>query len=437
MIPALANRWERINPLKMRFFLRQGVTFHNGEPFNASSVCFTVRKVLGSESRFPVKMMFPFFKAVTEEDPYTVVFETHMPDGLLLHKLGVYLKMLPPDYFDTAGEKGFMEKPVGTGPFVFNRWERGKYISLLSNEHYWMEGIPDKGIKEVRFCFVPMGDQIERLLSGELDLITDMPGIYTFQVATNKMTKVVKKESLCMFFAPLNNKKPPFSDVRVRKAVNLAIDKAKLIKYSVRGNGSPLASLTMPGEFGHNADLKPYPFNIKKARNLMKEAGYENGVTVEVACLVPARIGSEIMAAQLNKIGVRLNITFMNRQEIEETIHRANFDPEIPDWDGDMTIAYGPNGICHSLFLQDFACNSRIPTSIMLDRKIDAGLEAAKGETDLFLQETLCFELDKAVHDKALAIFGFQQIKTYGIGSHLEFTPHITGIPDLRSLKVK
>ncbi len=149
LIPHLATKWERVSPLTVRLFLRPGVKFHNGEDFTAESVKFTIERYLDPRTGFPGTPFISSISSATVVDPLTVDVHTHYPDGLLLHRLASIVLIVPLQYVSNGGPDVLGQFPVGTGPFRFDRWEKGRKVVLVANESYWKPGVPK--VSELQF----------------------------------------------------------------------------------------------------------------------------------------------------------------------------------------------------------------------------------------------------------------------------------------------
>lgn len=421
--PALALSWERRDPLRMRFHLRRGVRFHNGEPFTAEAVSRTIERLLDPRLGYPgLGFASPIIKAEVV-DPHTVDVLTSRPDGILLNRLAWIVLIYPPVYLRSAGEEALARRPVGTGPFRFERWEPRGEIVLKANGDYWMPGYPK--LDELVFRFTPEDKKLAELFAGRLDLVTNVPGTKTLQVQKNPSTMVVKGRTFFTAFVGLNHSTGPFSDIRVRQALNLAVDREALIRYDAMGNGHPLATLSMPGEPGHDPELKPYPYDPKKAKALLKEAGYPKGFSVRSIVNANAVRTAKIIAADLAKIGVEIKPTVSTDAELLERFK----DPRYS-----MCIGGVPDLMAHSYFIQSMMLYSRSPYSQGKSPAYDARLEEMVSTVDDARRETLARALDRYVYEQALGVFTYQRVQTHAVRKGLRFTPYVTGMPHFFAL---
>ena len=281
----------------MRFKLRRGVSFHNGEPFDADAVKFSIERYLDPATGYPGLFFVNSISRVEVRDSHTVDIITKYPDAILLNRLAGLVLMVPPQYIKEKGAEYFAQNPVGTGAFIFKEWEKGSHVKLSANKNYWLKGFPKVG--GLVFKFIPYEKQLEALFSGKVDLLTDLPGTQTLKVKANPRLTVLKKASFYTMPFALNLSSGPLSNLYVRKALNHAINKEGLIRYDLLGNGSPIATLSMPGEIGHNPLLKPYEYNLPKARTLLTEGGYPNGFALEFLVKRNAERAAKIVASDL------------------------------------------------------------------------------------------------------------------------------------------
>ncbi|MBI4619453.1 MAG: hypothetical protein HY739_04740 [Desulfobacterales bacterium] len=415
--PALAVDWKRLDDLTVQFRLQKGVKFHNGESFKAESVKYSIDKFIDPKTRFPGWPLVSTIDRVDVIDDYTVNVVTKIPDGILLHRLAGLVTIVSKRYYEEVGERGFEKHPIGTGAFRFVSWDKGDRIVMEANDDYWMKGYPK--VKRLIFKFVPAEKQVEMLLKGDLDIVTEVPGTYTLKLMRDKGTKIVKKETLYIIVGLFNNTKKPLIDKRVRQALNYALDREKLIKYEAKGNGREIATITMPGEFGHNPHLKPYPYDIQKAKKLLAEAGYPNGFKLDVLVLSPARRAASVIASQLRRVDVKLNLEFTTHKLVVNDLARK-------DWD--IFIGATPDPMCHSYFVHAIVGYSKSPFHLVKNNEYDKLLEGMASTLDLNKQRELAYQLDEFLYHEALCLFIYQKVRTYGLRRNIDFVPYVSGM---------
>ncbi|MBI2071211.1 MAG: ABC transporter substrate-binding protein [Elusimicrobia bacterium] len=416
--PALATSWRWVDERSLEFTLREGVRFHNGEIFDAQAVKFSIEQFVDPKVGYPGAGFLGSVEKVVVLDARHVVLKTKFVDGILPHRLAALITIMPPRYIAEHGDQYFAGHPVGTGPFKFVQWEKNKEIVLAANTDYWLKGYPK--FTGLVFKFIPGDEQINQLLKGEIDLVTEVPGTATLEVMKSPIVRIVKKEGFYTVASSLNSKTGPLSDRRVRQALNYAVDKKDLIRYDLLGNGKSLATMTMPGEIGHNPGLKPYPYNPKKARRLLTDAGYPDGFRVKALVKVNAMRTMQIIAKQLARVNIHVDI-----HPTTDAVAVSDMQKESWDW----VYAGCPDPMSHSFFIHFIFLSSLSPFSVNKDAKYDELLTKMVGALDENEQHKIGMELDQYVHEQALSLFTYQRIKIYGIRRDIHFIPPVTGVP--------
>lgn len=418
VIPALAESWERLDPLRIRFHLRKGVEFHNGEIFDAESIRFSIAKFADPAGSYPGKALVSSIERADVIDPYTVDVVTRYPDGILLRRLAGLIFAVPPKYYQEVGSAGFSKRPIGTGPFKFHEHNVGKEIILKANKRYWNKGWPK--FEELVFRFVPLDGQFEALMAGKTDILMDLPGTMTLRTVDNPATMVVKKESLYTVAGHFNTSAGPLADVRVRQAINFAVNKDELIRYDLMANGQVVPSISVPGQIGHNPSLKPYSYNIARAKELLQEANVKTPIKLNVITVAFGQRVAKIIAKQLEQIGVEVDLKIFADAEIADAFKNQKWD---------LGIAVLPSPIAHLEFPLGLLFFSQSPYSLHKDPVFDKMLQEAVVTLDPLEQDKKFQILDKWVHDQALGIFTYQRLKTYGVNRRVKFVPYSTGMP--------
>lgn len=416
--PALAVSWERLDPTRERFKLRENVAFHNGEPFNAETVKFSIERYLDPATGYPGLYFIDSISRVEIIDAHTVDIVTKYPDSILLNRLAGLVLMVPPGYIKEKGAAYFAQNPVGTGAFVFKEWEKGKYIRLTANKDYWLKGFPK--VDGLVFKFLPYEKQLGALFAGGVDLVTDLPGTQTLKVKANPKLSVLKKESFYTMPVALNLSSGPLSDVDVRKAINYAVDKESLIRYDLLGNGTPIATLSMPGETGHNASLKPYEYNPDKAKKLLAKAGYPNGFTLGFLAKMNTERTAKIVASNLKKVGINLNITLVSDADMIKEFKSGKYG---------MFMGSSPDPMCHAYFIQAIVLFSKSPYAWGGDAKFDDMLAKMIAAVEPGKSVQMAEDIDEYVYNNAMSLFTYQKMTVYGFDKTLMFTPYTPGTP--------
>ncbi|MGB8601395.1 MAG: ABC transporter substrate-binding protein [Rhizomicrobium sp.] len=326
--PLLAEGWQ-IAPdsLHYRFFLHHGVRFHDGTLFDASTVRFSLERARAAGSLNPLKPALAAVQAVRIVDPYTVDIVLNKPDGDLLFTLSLpALSMVTPQTVATNATH-----PVGTGPYTFADWRRGAAVRLTAFAHYWG---PKPAIGEALFKFIAdAGGAYAAIRSGDVDLFPDYPApenIASFRQDPKLAVTVGTTEGQVIL--GINNKRAPFTDIRVRRAISYALNRHDIINGAYYGYGTPIGSHYAPQDAGYVDLTGRYPYNPAKAKALLAEAGFPHGFTVTLKLPPQAysRRSGEIVAAELGAIGIKVKI---------ENIEWAGWLSQVyTDHDFDLTV---------------------------------------------------------------------------------------------------
>jgi peptide/nickel transport system substrate-binding protein len=318
-VPGLAERWDISDDGRTyTFHLRQGVTFHDGTPFDAQAVKFNFNRMLDENhpqhdtGPFPLAFFFSAIKQTEVVDAHTVRLHLKEPFAPLLSNLAYPTGlMVSPTAVKKYG-KEFGRHPVGTGAYRFAEWQSNTKVTVERNPAYW-DGSP----KLQAVIFRPITDantRVTEMLAGGLDLMVEVPpdAVAVFQRAgTFKLSEQVGPH---LWFLILNTREPPFSDKRVRQAVNYAIDKQALVTNVLQGTATVATSVVPAAfEWAYDDTLKPYPYDPDKARQLIRDAGAD-GKTVGFmvaeggsGMLAPVPMGTAIQA-DLAKVGLKAEI---------------------------------------------------------------------------------------------------------------------------------
>jgi peptide/nickel transport system substrate-binding protein len=329
--PALAESWEiSEDGTVYTFQLRDGVAFHDGTAFDAEAVKFNFDRMLDEAHPLHGTGPFPlsfFFSAIEETevvDDLTVRFHLNEPYAPFLSNLAYPTGLIvSPTAVETHVDE-YARNPSGTGPFVFRVWESNRQVALQRNEDYWDGAPPLAGV-----VFRPITDanaRVSEMLSGGIDLMVEVPPDNVQLFADDPQFVLHEEAGPHLWFLILNTKEPPFDDVRMRQAVNYAIDKESLVTNVLQGTATVAAGPT-PEAFAwaYNEDLEPYPYDPDRARELIAEAGYGDGAETVFyvteggsGMLDPVPMGTAIQA-NLAAVGIDARIetyewnTFLNQ----------------------------------------------------------------------------------------------------------------------------
>ena len=327
--PLLAESWT-VDPdgKSYTFKLRKGVKFHDGEAFDASDVKFSFEraKAEGSTNKAK-KAVFDNISRVDASDPHTVIVVLNQADGNFLFRMGENTAVI----LDPKSAATTATKPIGTGPFKFDSWAKGASVTLVKNDGY--RNAPAVKLKKVTFRFInEPAAQVAALLAGDIDGMPRFGALQSLkQFQGDARYTVVAGGTEGKTIVSVNNRKKPFDDVRVRRALAAAIDRKAVIDGSSEGFGKAIGSHMVPSDAGYVDLTGVNPYNPEKAKALLKEAGVSLPMNVTLALPPPeyARKGGEIVAAQLAKVGIIAKIENVEWAQWLSGPFKGNFDLTI------------------------------------------------------------------------------------------------------------
>jgi peptide/nickel transport system substrate-binding protein len=283
IVPGLAESWAvSKDGLRYTFKLRKGVTFHDGTPFDAAAVKFSIERQIDPEHPAAKLGKYPFsnyffgnVKAVEVVDPATVEFVLKEPRASFLAILSAAAaSIVSPTAVKKFGAD-YALQPVGTGPFKYVAWDRGQRVVLEKNSSYWK--YPVKVDRVVYRPIVEDQARLTELLTGNLDLMVGTPPDFVAQLEKNANVTLLRQVGAHVWYLGINNQKKPLEDRRVRQALNYAVNKEAIVRDVLKGTGSMSSGPVLPGTWGADTGLKPYPYDPARAKKLLAEAGYPNG----------------------------------------------------------------------------------------------------------------------------------------------------------------
>jgi len=360
--PGLAVSWRNVDPLTWQIKLRSGVKFHNGEPFDARSVKFTLERLSTPGDKAGGHVMFSSFggiERVDAVDPLTVTIKTKRPDPVLPARLAQTFgaQMIPAEYTAKVGYPGLAKNPVGTGPYKLVQWLKDDRTILEANKDYW-GGAP--AIERVVWRVIP--DDLARvsaLQAGEVQVIVRVPPDQVPAIEKRgglRVERVLGNVTNVFTVCGIKKDTGPLADKRMRQAIAYSIDQKSIIDNLFRGLAAPLGQGAPSTDFGFNPAIKPYPYDPAKAKALLGELGYKgeevlvrsaSGYIVNDVAVVNAT------TEMLRKAGINARAEIVDIQTRLEMIKNGNvtglllINPQGTNFDTDGVVwrLMGPGGI--------------------------------------------------------------------------------------------
>ena len=418
--PMLATGWKIVNDTTWEFALKQGVKFHNGEPFNAQSVKATMDYIMDPASKTHYAPRWAQVKEVQIVNDYTVRFITEKPwPGLIDRMAATDFLPMPPKALKEQGVAALAAKPIGTGPFKFVQWVRDEKLVMERNPDYWQGGA---AVNRVTFRYIPeFSARLAALLAGEIDIMKDVPPLNVDQVDKSGKAKVRATESSRINYLALVNLKPgPLQDVRVRRAIHHAVNVDELIAQVLRGRATKMCGPLSPLNVDYSPKGECIKYDPARAQALLKEAGHE-AAKLQLTLDTPSgrypldKDISLAIASQLGRIGIKTNVVVNEwGTHLDKIKNRTT---------GDMFfLGWGPALEAQGTIEQLFQAKPTY-SSYGNNAAIDAKIAQAVTIVDPKKRLEAWTELQQLVRDEVPWVFLWQQHDLYGVANWIEWTP--------------
>ncbi len=410
-IPGLATEYKNVSEDTWEFTLRDGVKFHNGDSLTAEDVAFSIKRVIDPDYKSQIAGNFASIKDIKVVAPNKVQIITDGPDPILLKrltKLDIVSKKVVEENKDNVATQ-----PVGTGPYKVISWNRGVDIQAEAFDDYWGK---QPAIKKAKYRFIQEAStRLSALKAGEIDFAVNMLPEYI-----NEMPKTKTEKSLEIYWLRFNQLRGPMMNKELRLAANYAINRQAIADSLFLGQASPAeGQMAKEGYFGFASDVKAYPYDLEKAKELIKESGY-NGEVIELVSergrwLKDGEV-TEAVASMLTEAGLNVKIKFLSWQEWLDTLFNKDKAP---------AIQFSSSG--NEFFDMDRAYSSMVDTkgsqSAMSNEEVDKKIEAARKEMDPEKRQKLYKELAEYFYEDPFGIPLLNLKDVYGMSENLEWTP--------------
>ncbi|WP_018933559.1 glutathione ABC transporter substrate-binding protein [Gracilibacillus lacisalsi] len=442
--PGLATDWEQVDDLTWEFHLQEGVTFHDGAEFNAEAVKKSFDRLADEEIASPYVFLIEQVESVEVVDDYTVRFNLEYPYAPLLANLAhsgtaiMSPTIIDEDYaqLEDGGDvdEYINQNPSGTGPFKLEDWSAGESVTLTPYEDYWGDNAK---LDSVQFKVV--AEQSSRVA----ELETGVTHVAD-QIGPNNMSRVdglpdasvLQSPSVSVSYIGFNTEKEPFDDVRVRQALSMAINKDEIINGVMNGVGIPAIGALAPPVFGFDDSIEGLPYDVDQAKELLAEAGYEDGFETTIWTNDnEQRVDTAVaLQAQLGEIGVDIEIRELEWGAYLEGTANGEHDMFILGWSTVTADAdYGLYPLFHSS--QHGEPGNR---SFISDDEVDELLDAGRRETDPEARQEIYSEVQEKLVDLAPMMYTHHQEYLLGVSDSVkDFSINAQGIYQIKDAYIE
>jgi peptide/nickel transport system substrate-binding protein len=423
VVPELVEQLKQVDAKTYEAKLRSGVKFHSGDEMTAEDIKFTFDRLtkpnaMGNQTSPRKDLLGPLEDTVVV-DKSTVQFKLSAPWPVFPRMLPVQ-EVVSKKFVETNGNDALASKVNCTGPFQLTEWRRGDSIIMSRFNDYYggAPAVPPAGkasVDRVIFKIIPENaSRVAALLAGQVHIINEVPISSIAQIERSGRAKVLKTNGTRSFFIALNVTRPPFNDVRVRRAANHALDKTLLITKLLGGTATPISGVLSPESFGFKPNLTTYDYNVEKAKALLAEAGLQSGFDVTLDTEGAFKDTAEAIAAMLSRVGIRTKVqvwegavlTPLWRKETKER------DMLFASWGSG---ALDPTGI----FVPTLKTKDRGNSSGYSNKEVDALLDAAETEIDQAKRAEMYNKAEQIVAQEAPWIFLWVPQDVYGVSNRL------------------
>lgn len=425
LVGKLATRWERVNDTTWRFSLREGVTFHNGEPLDAAAVKFTLDRMIKPDfsQHAGIKTTVVGTRVV---DHLTVEVETKAPDPSLIGVMTDTVFVVPPKYVQEQGDGFVAANPVGTGRYTFKEWQKGDHLTMSAHRSYW-GGVPP--IETIVFRPIPEpATRVAGLRTGELDVVDDVPPSQAVQLKTSDAIVITDAPAPQTNYMGLRPKIEPLKNVKVRQAINYAVNRDLIIEKILFGYATAQGHPLPQGFFGYSDEPKPYPYDPQKAKQLLQEAGYGGGFTLHLdySTFVPqGKQVAEAVAGDLKEVGIEVEQRYMESG--------AYMKVAFPPGQAELAEAFffyikGAGLDANDIYSTSFRLDGVWNYAEFKNEQVDQLVRKAGSTFDEQERLDLYRQLNQLLHDEAPWLYLFQSRTIVGVKKGVDFQARPDGM---------
>ena len=429
IVPGLAESWTiSKDGLQYTFKLRRGITFHDGTPLNAEAVKFSIERQINPNHPAYKLGKYPFANFFFGNVKAVEVLSEERVAFLLNEARASFIAVLAQGAASIVSPTAVMKwgpdyptHPVGTGPFRFASWDRGQRVVLEKNPTYWKYPV-----KVERVIYRPIVEdqaRLTELLTGTLDVIVGVPADFVSQLEQNAKITLLKQVGAHVWYLGMNNQKKPFDDKRVRQALNYAVNKDAIVKDVLKGTGAASRGPVLPGTWGADPALKPYPYDPERAKKLLTEAGYPSGFSTtlwvpESGSGMQAPVAmSTVMQSNLKAVGVNVSLQTMEWGAYLAKLRTKEQELFALSW---MAGTEDPDMVMYPLLHSSQWTPVGPNRALYKNARFDALLQQARLTTDQAKRAQLYREAQRVLVDDAPWVFVDHEIQIAALSKRVQ-----------------
>lgn len=417
----LAKSWTWIDDTTLEFKLREGVRFHNGEPFDADDVVYTYTK-MSSDEGVKIKRLINWIDAVEKLDQYTVRIRTKTAFPQAIEYLTGPLPIYPNEYYEKVGSEGMSNMPVGTGPYKVVSMKPGEEYTLVRNDDYdWGSPKSKAKIKHVIIREIPdIQTQVAELLAGGIDMTPDLTTDLVEKLEGVPDVSAEQAETLRIYYIGLDaagrSGVEPITDVRVRRAISHAVNRKSIVDNLMRGAAKVINTPCHPKQFGCVASAAvSYDYNVETARKLLAEAGYADGFELDLFAEAPAH-EAEAIIGDLAKVGIRAKLNRLPWEAYADALAKNKASVFLTNW--------GSNSLADAAAIISYFFSNNAD-DFARDAEVTEWLKVADTSTDPEKRKAYYSKAIKRITEQSYVLSLFTGVRSYGYDSNLNFIPFV------------